>query len=246
MKIIAIYSSKGGVGKTSTAVNLAYTAAQSGKKVLLCDMDSQAAASYYFRIKPKKKYSAKKFLAGKISQNIRGTDFENLDLLPAHMSYRNLDLKLDKLEASVERGLVADLLAPLKDEYDLIFLDCPPNLTFLAENIVRAADKIVSPVIPTTLSMLALKQLLSLVQKIGEDKNKVHTFFSMVERRKSMHLQIISQYLKKKIFLKTMIPYSAEVEKMGIYRKPVGAMNNNSAAAAAYHRLWIEICRKTA
>ena len=97
MKIIAVFSSKGGVGKTATAVNLAYVATLGGYSALLCDMDSQGAASYYFRIRPKKKFNDKKFLRGDINGYIRGTDFEKLDLLPAHFSFRHLDIELAKL-----------------------------------------------------------------------------------------------------------------------------------------------------
>jgi cellulose biosynthesis protein BcsQ len=97
MKTVAIYSSKGGVGKTATAVNLAYAASVSGQRTLLCDMDSQGAASYYFRIKAKKKFNSEKLLDGDIAGNIRGTDFTGLDLLPAHFSFRNLDLALYEL-----------------------------------------------------------------------------------------------------------------------------------------------------
>ena len=97
MKILAIYSGKGGVGKTATAVNLSSIIAQSGKRVLLCDMDSQGAASYYFRILPKKKYNSRKLLEGKFDKYIKKTEFANLDLLPAHFSFRNLDLALSRL-----------------------------------------------------------------------------------------------------------------------------------------------------
>ena len=110
MKILAVYSSKGGVGKTATSVNLAYTALQSGERVLLCDMDSQGAASYYYRIKPKKKFNRSRLLQGNYYQFIRGTDYPGLDLLPAHFSFRNLDIALKKDHNVRNRRILLNLL----------------------------------------------------------------------------------------------------------------------------------------
>ncbi len=239
MKILAVYCSKGGVGKTATSVNLAYTASQNGLATLLCDLDPQGASSYYFRIRPKKNFNSKKLLEGNIRKYIRATDFDDLDLLPAHFSYRNMDLKLDRKKQ--EATALREALAPLAEEYDLVFLDCPPNLTLLSETIIASADMVVTPVIPTTLSMLSLEQLLKLCKKIGVDKTKIHAFFSMAEKRKSMHLDTIGKYRKYKLFMKAVIPYMAEVEKMGITRKPVGAVRSRSVASLAYERLWKEV-----
>lgn len=239
MKIIAVYCSKGGVGKTATAVNLAYTASLRGFSILLCDLDPQGASSYYFRIKPKKKFNRKKLLADDLGKYIRGSDFDNLDLLPAHFSFRNLDLSLEKNDHTTL--LLSNLLSPLEGSYDVVFLDCPPNLTLLSENIIRSADMVVTPVIPTTLSILALDQLIKLFKKAGVDKKKIHAFFSMVEKRKSMHLSTILKYRKYKIFMKAIIPYLAEIEKMGLFRKPVGAFPGRSVSSLAYERLWLEV-----
>ena len=132
MSIWALYSMKGGVGKTAAAVNLAYEAVQSGATALLCDLDPQGAAAFYFRIRAKKKFGRKRFLKGgkHVTQNIRGTDFEGLDLLPSAMSFRNLDLGLD--DRAKNKNHLKRLLAPMRKDYDHIFLDCPPNLTLLA------------------------------------------------------------------------------------------------------------------
>jgi len=242
MKILAVYSSKGGVGKTATAVNLAYTALQTGQRVLLCDMDSQGAASYYYRIKPKKKFNRSRLLNGSYFQFIRGTDFAGLDLLPAHFSFRNLDIALRKGENEKNRRILYDLLKPLETEYDIVILDCPPNLTLLSENIITAADCVITPVVPTTLSVLALNQLLKLFKKVDCEKRKILAFFSMVERRKTMHRRVIEKYGGYPIFMKNHIPYSAEIEKMGLYRKPVGAVGSGrSVSSTVYKKLWSEI-----
>ena len=177
MRTIAVYSSKGGVGKTATAVNLSYSALQSGNRVLVCDMDSQGAASFYYRIKPKKSFNRSKLLKGDFLSYIRGTDYDGLDLLPAHFSFRNLDIALKKNDRESNRKILTELLGRLDGEYDYVFLDCPPNLTLLSENIIIAADCVVSPVVPTTLSVIALNQLYKLFKKVGCGKSKILPFF---------------------------------------------------------------------
>lgn len=245
MKIFAVYSSKGGVGKTAGAVNLAYSAAQSGQNVLLCDLDAQGAASYYFRVKADNKFNGKKFLKGGLGKFIRASDYPNLDLLPAHFSLRNLDLALAKLDIGKRRGALRKLLADFGDEYDVLIMDCPPNITLLSENIILAADSVVTPVIPTTLSLVALRQLLKIFKKIGAKEKKINAFFSMVEPRKVMHKDVISRYEKYPIFRSVQIPYLAEIEKMGIYRQPVGAVSRSSVAAQQYTNLWREIWKRS-
>lgn len=244
MPVIAVYHIKGGVGKTATAVNLSYLSAMDGNKTLLCDMDPQGSSTFYFRIRANSKFNTKKLLKGgkHVDRSIRGTDFPWLDLLPADFSYRNIDIALDDMKKSRHR--IRQVLKPLRKEYDNIFIDCPPNITLLSENIFFAADYILVPLIPTTLSHLSLQQLYNFLEEIGESRSKIMVFFSMVEKRKKMHWQLMRQLIKKKGVLPSLIPYLADIEKMGIYRQPVCAALPHSTATVAYNDLWQEISKR--
>jgi chromosome partitioning protein len=242
MTTIALYSNKGGVGKTAAAVNLSYLAAQQGHYTLICDLDPQSSTTYYFRVKPKLRSRARGLTRpGKpIDKSIKGTDFENLDLLPADFTHRNLDITFDRLTKPKER--LRQILDPLKSEYDLIILDSPPTINILAENIFNAADFVLVPIIPTTLSVRTYRQFLSFFRKNGYDAGSVYGFLSMVDRRKKMHHQLSS--LVKEEFghiFQNPIPYQSVVEQMGIQRQPVVAFAPRSRAANAYRLLWAEL-----
>ena len=241
MAIIAVYNIKGGVGKTATAVNLAYLSARNGISTLLCDMDSQGSASYYFRIKPTKKFNADKFLKGgkSVARGIRGTDYKDLDMLPADFTYRNIDIALDEFKRSKRQ--IQKILKPLAAEYDNIFLDCPPNITLLSENIFYAADILLIPFIPTTLSYLSYGKLIDFFKETGIDRKKLYVFFSMVQKQKRMHIDMMQSFASRKRILNTHIPFLADVEKMGISRRPVPDMRPNSPASHAYEELWREV-----
>ena len=233
---------KGGVGKTAASVNLAYLSAKDGFYTLLCDLDPQGASSYYFRIKDSKNFNTKKFLKGGeyIYNNIKGTDYDNLDLLPSKLSYRNFDIELNSLKHS--KTQFNSILSDLQDEYDIIFLDCPPGITLLSENIFNSSDIILVPVIPTTLSVRTYLMLLKFFKNKRLDESKIHAFYSMVEIRKSMHQDAISKMAPNiDNFLGAQIPYRSNVEKMGVYRKPLNDFEPFSPAAFAYSVLWKEI-----
>lgn len=242
MTTLALYSIKGGVGKTATAVNLAYLTAQSGAKTLICDLDPQSSATYYFRVKPKLKGKARGLIkpGQAIDQSIKGTDYENLDLLPAEFNHRNLATIFDRLKRSKHR--LQKILKPLQAEYDVIILDCPPNINLLAENIFNVADHILVPLIPTTLSVRTHRQLLNFFKKQNYDTRKIYAFFSMVDRRKKLHVELsglVSQEFKR--VLQSPIPYLSQIEQMGLHREPVPAFSPNSVASKSYQALWAEI-----
>jgi len=242
VKIIALYSIKGGVGKTAACVNLAYLASSQQVPTLLCDLDPQGASTFYFRIQPKPKYNSLKFLKGgkRIDKAIRGTDFPGLDLLPADLSYRNLDIQLNGFTKSRRR--LRRLLEELKGRYDYIFLDCPPNLTLVSENVFEAADVILVPLIPTTLSIMTYRKLIQFFEDAGLDAGKLRPFLSMVESRKQMHRQTIREIIAAKLNpINAYIPYCADVEKMGFYRAPLTHYRPASLGALAFAKLWHEV-----
>jgi len=252
VKIYATYNIKGGVGKTTTAVNLAYlSAAESGLRTVLWDLDPQAAASFMFRVKPRVKGGGKALIRGKrpLDDAIKGTDFDNLDLVPADFTYRNMDLLLDNVGGSGHKGSshkLSKLLAPLAAEYDVVFLDCPPSISLVSENVLHAADVIVVPLIPTTLSLRTLDQLTEFVDGFHGQHPEVLAFFSMVDRRKKLHREITESLpSERKDVAATVIPYLSLVEKMSVERAPITVFSPRSSAARAYRALWSEIRART-
>lgn len=246
MRIFASYNIKGGVGKTSTAVNLAYLSGRDGQRTLLWDLDPQGAASFLFRIRPRVKGGGKDLVRGRtaLEDSIKGTDFEHLDLLPADTSYRNMDLDFDAMKKPTRR--LDQLLKPLADDYDVVILDCPPSMSLVSENVLYAADTILVPLIPTTLSLRTFDQLTKFVASLDGRPPRLLGFFSMVDRRKTLHREVMSQLPTHRADIaKTVIPALSLVEQMGVHRAPLPAFAPNSAAARHYESLWLEALQVT-
>jgi len=242
-KVLATYNIKGGVGKTSAAVNLSYLAAQGGSRTLLWDLDPQGAATYLFRIQPEVRGGASKLvrLRSDPADLIKGTDYRLLDLLPSDFSYRHMDLALDHVSPPAVR--LAGVLDPLRGEYDYIFLDCPPSISLVSESVFRTADALLVPVIPAMLSARTLDQLSGLVQGA-----QVLAFFSMVEVRKPHHRDVMARLraVHQSRMLGAAIPNADEVERMGVERDVVAAFAPKSGAALAYEALWLDVRRRLA
>jgi cellulose biosynthesis protein BcsQ len=241
MKIIALYNIKGGVGKTATCVNLAYVCAKSGMKTLLWDLDSQGASSFYFNVKPEVKGGTKTlFKTRDIDGLVTETDIENLDLLPADFSYRHMDLFLDSEKKPKKR--MRDFLTRFTDDYDVVFLDCPPSFSLVSENVFNSADVMLVPLIPTTLSLRTFDQITDYVNGHKKLNLKVMPFFSMADRRKKLHLEIMESGRRDiKELLWTDIPYLSVIEYMGVKRAPVGLFAPKSKAAEIFSDLWTEV-----
>lgn len=242
MKVLATYSLKGGVGKTAAAVNLAYAAARSGQRTLVWDLDPQGAATFSFRIEPKVKGGAKALARGRreLDQAIKASDFEGLDVVPADFSYRRFDVLLDN--AKKPRQRIRRLLAPLDDEYDVVILDCPPTAGLTAESMVVAADALLVPLIPTVLSVRTLDQLTAFLRRRRKTAPAVLPFFSMVDRRRSHHRQIMTELPERfPHILEPAVPMSSVVEQVSVERRPVFEVAPRSVAAQAFAHLWDDI-----
>jgi cellulose biosynthesis protein BcsQ len=233
------------VGKTSAAVNLAHLASRDGYRVLLWDLDPQAAATYMFRIRARVKGGGKALIRGTrtIDDAIKGTDFDGLDLLPADFTYRNMDLLLGAAKKPTRR--IARLLQPLTGEFDLVFLDCPPGISLVSENVLHAADTVLVPLIPTTLSLRTFDQLTEFIAAFDGHRPGVLAFFSMTDRRKKLHREIAESLpAERPDVAAAAIPALSAIEQMSVRRAPVTAYAGRGAAARRYQELWTEVRKR--
>jgi cellulose biosynthesis protein BcsQ len=246
MKVFAVYNIKGGVGKTAAAVNLSFLASTKGYPTLIWDLDAQGAATFYFRVKAKIKGGSERLLHKKrgLAGAIRETDYSNLDLVPADFSLRNLDLDLHDHRKSTQR--LRKLLKTVRDDYELVFLDCAPSLSVVSENVFNMADWLLVPLIPTHLSLRAYEQLLSYRHKNKAAGARLLPFFSMVDKRKRLHRDLVNGFAgDHPELLRSYIPYASDIERMGEYRSPVHAFAPQTAGARAFSALWHSICQRT-
>jgi len=241
MITVALYNLKGGVGKTASCVNFAYLAAKDGFKTLLWDIDPQGSTTFYYKIKHKDAQAIKKLVSkdANLESAIMVTDYENLEIIPADVSAKSFDIILEEMKGNKNR--LKSILKQFEDEYDFIFIDCPPGFSALSENIFNAADIVLMPIIPSTLSIRTYNMVKDYFKEKDLDSSKLMCFFTMVDLRKNMHNEIMEHLFKDKKFFQNYIPYLSDVEKMGIHRQPIEEFARSSYAAKCYRELWTEI-----
>jgi cellulose biosynthesis protein BcsQ len=241
MKTIAIYNTKGGVGKTTTAVNLSYLAAHSGLRILLWDLDPQGASTFAFRVQPHVSGLEKRSLENghALRAAIKQTDYDNLYLLPADFAYHKLDRWLGSL--GDPGRLLTSLLATISHDFDIVILDCPAGFSRLTEAIFAAADTIVSPTIPNLLSLRMLALLVGQAERSGSRSSLV-AVLNMVDRRKTLHRRACELAAEQaEIFLPVEIPYASAVEQMAARRMPTPVFAPHAPATRAFAGIWAEL-----
>ncbi|MCU1454758.1 MAG: ParA family protein [Acidimicrobiales bacterium] len=246
MRVIACTGLKGGVGKTSTSVNLAALSAAAGHRTLLWDLDPQGAATFCLRLKPRIKGGAPKLLRGGrggLTAVARSSSVDGLDVVPSDVTLRDADRVLTGTGRPAKA--IRRLLSGTKGDYDLIVIDCPPGLNTVVESVASTADVLLVPVVPEPLPLRALVRFSEFLEDTSAASPKLLApFLSMIDRRKPMHRRIETEIRTTSLFLGAAIPESSAVARMGEEQVPSVVSSPRSLASLEYRRLWAEAAER--
>ena len=240
MKTVAFFNVKGGAGKTSSAVNIAYLASQDQVPTLLWDLDAQSCASWYLGVDEKSPHKAIRVFKGKTPLGkLRVTSpYPQLEVIPGDLSLRKVEALLT--EENKSKTLLAKLAEHLSENNKLLLFDCAPAFSKLSEAILSSADLLVVPMLPSPLSLRAYEQLKEFVaSKKQWKKLELQPIFTMVDRRRKIHNDVIED--AKTIIDEShpiVIPYASELEKMGTHKAPLHRFAPGGKAAKAYEECW--------
>lgn len=252
MKRIAVYNIKGGVGKTTTSVNLACLLARQGLSVLLWDLDAQGGSSYFFQLQHKNAGQLQRLFdkRSNIYDLIQSTGSYQIDVIANDPDFSDLNMQqVSRMTALSYTNfeIIDQALHELKDDFDVCIVDCPPGKSLLHENVFRAMDLMVVPNIPAPLSIYCNEMLVELLAKISNLRMSVLSFYNMVQVNKKMHHQYVfgSKEPSKGIRqLNNYIPFYSEIEQITASRQSIFHQLKTAKSNAYYQFLWQEICEK--
>ena len=242
-RIVAISNQKGGVGKTTTAVNLAAAVAEAGKRVLLIDIDPQGNATSGLGVNAEGRVTAYDVLLGeaKAAQAVVPTAFGSLYVLPSAIGLAGAEIELVGMTA--RETLLREALRPIRDEFDYLFIDCPPSLSLLTLNAMTAADRVLIPIQCEYYALEGVGQLMNTLQLVKKRLNPAleieGVVLTMLDGRTNLGLQVVQEvkkYFKSRVY-GAIIPRNVRLSEAPSHGMPINAYDPRSTGAEAYKRL---------
>ncbi|MBQ2917504.1 MAG: ParA family protein [Clostridia bacterium] len=248
-KVISVANQKGGVGKTTTAVNLSTLLAKKGKKVLLIDTDPQGNATSGLGVTKEIELSVYDILVGETTfeETVQETAVKNLKVCPSNISLAGAEVELVSMMSREQR--LKEKLDSVKDQYDFIVIDCPPSLGLITLNAFTASDSVLIPVQCEYFALEGLGQLLNTVNLVKKHLNKnleiEGALLTMYDARTNLSNQVVKEvkkYFEDKVY-KTVIPRNVRLSEAPSYGMPISIYDPKSKGAKAYEKFTKELLK---
>ena len=247
-RVIAVANQKGGVGKTTTAINLSACLAEKGQKVLAIDMDPQGNMTSGLGIdKDEVEKNIYDLMIGQVGveEVLQKEAIENLDIIPTSIDLSAAEIEL--IGVDDKEFIIRNAIAPIKDNYDYIIIDCPPSLSMLTINAMTTADSVLVPIQCEYYALEGLSQLIHTVELVKERLNPIleieGVVFTMYDARTNLSLQVVEnvkENLDQNIY-KTIIPRNVRLAEAPSYGKPINLYDSRSTGAESYRLLAEEV-----
>lgn len=247
-RIIAVANQKGGVGKTTTAINLSACLAEAGKKVLVIDMDPQGNTTSGLGVNKNQLINTVyEMIIGecKLEECLLENVLENLSVLPSNVNLSGAEIELIGVDR--REYIVRDKVEKVRDNYDFIIIDCPPSLSMLTVNAMTTADTVLVPIQCEYYALEGLSQLIHTInlvkQRLNPDLEMEGVVFTMYDARTNLSLQVVENVknnLKQTIY-KTIIPRNIRLAEAPSHGLPINLYDSKSAGAESYRLLAQEV-----